>query len=127
MDSYRLPNRRRGLTPTNPTRYTIRRLSSLLVAAGAILAILAIALLEAAGASSPVALASGMVLFIGAAALATSVAANGISAWSSDSTDGARDDRPLDGTGSRLAGWGEASQLGPDPEQVIGRETGARV
>jgi hypothetical protein len=91
-------------------------------------AIAAIALLEGIGASSPLALMLGMVLFIGATALATSVGVNAISASSSDAAGGSREDRSSDLLpGSRLRDWADGSHLGADPEQVISRRAGGRV
>jgi hypothetical protein len=75
MNSYSLPPRRRGRLPADPIGYAIRRLSSLLAVAGAIVGIAVVGLLEGAGVPILVAVAIGLVLFVAAATFATSVAA----------------------------------------------------
>ena len=115
MNSYRLPARRPARAPTDPIGYTTRRLSSLLVVAAAIGSFVVASLLDGAGAPIPFTVAIGLVLFVGAATLATSVAARDTTTASSDVPEG------------WLRGWGQSSQLGPDPEAVIGRKTGARI
>jgi hypothetical protein len=115
MNSYRLPARRPARAPIDPLGYATRRLASLLVVAAAFGGIVVASLLDGAGVPEPFALAIGLVLFVGAATLATSVAARDNTAASSDAPDG------------WLRGWGQSSQLGPDPEAVIGRKTGARI
>lgn len=115
MNSYRLPARRPARTSIDPIGYAIRRLSSLLVVAAAFGGVAVASLLGGAGMPIPFALAIGLVLFVGAAAFATSAAARDISTPSSVSAEG------------WVGGWGRSSQLGPDPEAVIGRATGARV
>lgn len=115
MNSYRLPARRPARAAIDPIGYTTRRLSSLLVVAAAIGGSVVASLLAGAGVPIPFALAIGLALFVGAAMFATSVAARDTTSASSDVPEG------------WLRGWGQSSQLGPDPEQVIGRKTGARI
>lgn len=120
MNSFRLPARRPARGPIDPIGYVTRRLASLLVVVGAIGGIFVASLLDGAGLPIPFALAIGLVLFVGAATLASSVAARDtttVSPVEAASVEAARWPR----------GWGESSQLGPDPEQVVGRRTGARI
>jgi hypothetical protein len=127
MNSYRPILRPRGLHPHSPIRYTTKRLSSLLVAIGAIVAIVMVSRLEAAGASSPLVLAVGLVLFIVAAAVAASAIANGVATMWTYPARRTQDDRSSGLPGSSLRDWARGSQLGPDPEQVVSRHTGARA
>ena len=99
----------------NPSGYVARRLSSLLLVPAAVVGGLAANVLDGAGVPVAFSLAIGLVLFVAVATLLTSVAARDTSVPSSE-TDG-----------DWLRVWSQKSQLGPDPEQVIGRHTGARV
>ena len=120
MNSYRLPARRPAPGPVDPSGYVTRRLASLLVVVGAIGGVVVASLLDGAWLPIPFALAIGLVLFVGAAALASSVAARDTitaSLVKAASVKAAR----------WPSGGGESSQLGPDQEQVLGRKTGARI
>lgn len=99
--------------------YVTRRVSSLLAVAGAILGIAVVSLLDGVGMPILATVAIGLVLFLAAAAWATSLPGDVrlASAPTRDNTN----------TGHSLREWGQASQLGPDPEQGIGRKTGARI
>ena len=124
MNSYRLPAARRWRPPANPVSYGARRLTSLVVVAGAIVGMAAVSLLEDAGVPILVALAVGLVLFVAVATVGTS-AAGGTEARSRRAAADIAV-RPS-GVAGRLDEWAQASQLGPDAEQVIGRKTGARI
>lgn len=115
MSSYRLPGRRPARAPIDPVGYTTRRLSSWLIVAAAIGGLVVASLLDGAAVRTPFAIAIGLVLFVAAASLATRVAARDTGAASSAAAE------------NWLGGWGHSSQLGPDPELVVGRKTGARV
>ena len=115
MNSYRLPARRPTRAPLDPIGYTTRRLSSLWVVAAAIGGFVVASLLDGARLPIPFTFAIGLVLFVGVATFATSVAARDATTASSDAPAG------------WFRGWGQSSQLGPDPEQVISRHTGART
>jgi hypothetical protein len=85
--------------------YTIRRLSSILVVAGAIVGTVTVFVFKRFGMPVPVALAMGFLLFAEAATLATtSVVARGT-----------RAKRTSRLPGGWLRGWGEASQMGLRP------------
>ncbi|HET7718136.1 MAG TPA: hypothetical protein VFK86_21120 [Bauldia sp.] len=117
MNSLGLPARRPIpiRAPADPSGYVARRLSSLLLVPAAVVGGVAATVLDGAGVPVPFSLAIGLVLFVAVATLLTSVAARGTSVPSSE-TDG-----------DWLRVWSQKSQLGPDPEQVIGRHTGARI
>jgi hypothetical protein len=97
--------------------YAGRRLSSLLVLAGASTGIIGAVLAEAAGASPEVSLGLGSVLFLTGTAVGHTL--------------GSQIRRHTASTGESevpdARGWGSSMQLGPDPEQVVGRMTGART
>jgi len=115
MNSYRLPARRPARTRIDPIGYATKRLASLTVAAAAVGGVVVVSLLAGAGVPEPFALAIGFVLFVVAAAVGTSVAVRDTTRTSSGVREG------------WLRGWGRSSQLGPDPEAVIGRKTGVRI
>jgi hypothetical protein len=114
------PSTRVRLRVVDPTEYLIQRMV-VLAAVGALLALVAVSTLEGTGAQVEATwiglLIFGMVAVIASASRRrTQAAAVGIE----------QADRPSTETGS-FVGWALASQLGPDPEQVIGRHTGART
>lgn len=92
--------------------------------AGAIVGMAAVSLLETAGLPILVALAIGLVLFVAVATVGTSAPGGTEVRSRRAAADTAV--RPS-GVAGRLDKWAQASQLGPDAEQVIGRKTGARI
>ena len=98
-----------------PSGYVTRRFSSLLLVPAAVVGGVAANVLDGAGAPVPFSLAIGLVLFVAVATLLTSVAARDTSVPSPESD------------GDWLRVWSQKSQLGADPEQVVGRHTGARI
>lgn len=126
MTEQRLSSRRRRPS-ADPSSYAIRRLSSILVVGSAIVAAVSAGLLQSAGAPIPIAIAVGTGLFVAAATFATSVAAGGSKVWSDDARRASKARGASDLVGAWLRDLGQGSQLGPDPEQVVGRHTGART
>jgi O-antigen ligase len=84
----------------------------------------AVSLLEGAGLPILVALAIGLGLFVAVATVGTSAA--GDAEVQSRRAAADTEVRPS-GLAGRLDEWAQASQLGRDAEQVIGRKTGARI
>ncbi len=125
MNSYPPPPRRWSSPPTDPMSYVTRRLSSLLAVAGAIIGVAVVSLLDGVGLPILVPVAIGLVLFLAAAAWATSLPGDirlaAVAAGENSKVDSSY------AAGHSLREWGQASQLGPDAEQVIGRQTGARI
>lgn len=99
----------------DPRSYVAMRLSSLLLVPAAIVGGVTATVLDGAEAPVAVSLVIGLALFVAVATLLTSVAARDTTVRSPESD------------GDWLSVWSSKSQLGPDPEQVIGRHTGARV
>jgi len=124
MYSYRLPAAQRWRPQANPVGYGARRLTSLVFAGGAILGMAAVSLLEGAGVPILFALAIGLVLFVAVATVGTSAAGAAEVRSRRAAADTAV--RPS-GLAGRLHEWAQAFQLGRDTEQVIGRNTGARI
>ena len=111
MNTYRSPVRRGVRLPADPTHYTRRRISSLLVLAGAVFGAVMATLLEASGAPATTAILVGVAVLLTATVVATNIPAR----------------RQGRGLIERLRDEAAASQLGPPPEMVIGRHTGARI
>jgi hypothetical protein len=115
----------------DPMAYATRRLSSLLVVAAATLGIVSAVLAEAAGASDEVALGVGLVMFLTGAAVGDTLASRvrrpsaSISEPNGDSNRRIKTHEPS--SPRRPRDWASSMHLGPDPEQVIGRKTGART
>ena len=115
MNADHLEMRSNRLRRVGPMAYAGRRLSSLLVVAGASMGIIGAVLAEAAGASAEVGLGLGVVLFLIGTAVGDTLGSR-IRRHKASSGEDVRHARD----------WGSSMQLGPDPEQVVGRWTGAR-
>jgi hypothetical protein len=100
----------------DPMDYVARRITAAVAVGGALLGLLAASALENSGASSELTIGIGLLVF-GIVAIVASATLSRNRAYA---TAIARNDRALEG-------WAASSQLGPDPEQVIGRRTGART
>jgi hypothetical protein len=100
----------------DPMDYVARRITAAAAVGGALLGLIAASALENSGASSDLTIGIGLLVFGVVAILASAT----LSRTRAVATAIARNDRALEG-------WAAASQLGPDPEQVIGRRTGART
>jgi hypothetical protein len=124
MNSYRFPpypsTRLRG----NPFGHVATRLTSFVVAAVAVAGLIVASILDGAGLPSGIAVGVAAALFVATAAFATAaVHDSGVAR-----ADGNANERPAaDVSADHDEPWGTASQLGPDPEQVVSRATGARA
>jgi hypothetical protein len=111
-----------------PMAYAARRLSSLLVVAGASLGIVGAVLAEAAGAPGEVALGVGLMVFLAGTAVGDTLAWRfrraSISEPNAEASRGIKAHAPVS---PHVRDWEWSMQLGPDHEQVIGRKTGART
>ena len=111
--------------------YAARRLSSLLVVAGASLGVGSAVLAEAAGAPGEVALGVGLVAFLAGTTIGDTLAWRFRRPSASISEPNAETSRRIKthepSSPRRVRDWASSTQLGPDPEQVIGRKTGART
>jgi len=122
MNTHAFTARRAGRSPADPTRYARRRLSSLVIVVGAAAGAVVVGLLADHGAPVPLALIVGIGLFLAVVAFATNAAWRVRFDTRESPTRRARDHRS-----SSLRDLAAAYQLGPDPEQVIGRQTGTRA
>jgi hypothetical protein len=100
----------------DPMDHVARRVIAAVAVGGALLGLLAASALENSGASSGLAIGIGLLVF----GIVAFFASTTLSRTRAVATAMARNDRALEG-------WAASSQLGPDPEQVIGRRTGART
>lgn len=100
----------------DPIDYVARRITAAVAVGGALLGLLVASALENSEASSELTIGIGLLVF-GIVAIVASATLSRNRAYA---TAIARNDRALEG-------WAASSQLGPDPEQVIGRRTGART
>lgn len=91
------------------------RLSPLLLVPAGVAGAVAASVLDGAGLPASFSFAIGLVLFVAVTTLLARVAARR-----------ARTPSP-EHRGDWVSVWNQKSQLGPDPEQVIGRHTGARI
>jgi hypothetical protein len=96
--------------------YVARRITAAAAVGGALLGLLAASALESSGAPSGLTIGIGLLIFGIVAILASTT----LSRTRAVATVIARND-------GALGGWVASSHLGPDPEQVIGRHTGART
>jgi hypothetical protein len=126
MNSYRLPSHQFNSLPSSPLVYAGRRLASTLAAVSAIGGIVAVSLLDGAGVPTAIAVALGAALFVAAAMLGTNLVRDA-SVRAAEARRDATNHRVADVDWESLDAWGSRSQLGPDPELVIARETGARA
>jgi hypothetical protein len=94
-----------------PVAYARRRLSSIGIVIAALAGILSAAAAESAGLEHGWAVAIGVAVFV-----ALSIAMNDRDAWKARRLRGGRDVRP----------W-TSMELSADPEQAVGRATGARI
>jgi hypothetical protein len=86
-------------------------------------AVVVASLLESAGLPAGDALVAGAALCLISVGVATSLEVRDVPSQSVDLPDVS----PSRGPRERVRDWAVVSQLGPDPEQVIGRHTGART
>ncbi len=126
MNSYRLPSHQFNSLPSSPLVYAGRRLASTLAAVSAIGGIVAVSLLDGAGVPTAIAVALGAALFLAAAMLGTNLVRDA-SVRAAEARRDVTNHRVADVDSEALVAWGSRSQLGPDPELVIARETGARA
>ena len=131
MNANNLRAGRRERRLADPIEGAAQPRSSLLVIAGVSVAIVGAVLAVAAGLDHEVAMIFGLGLFIAGTVIGLTFAGPVPSRLTPYR---GPDDRLSDGTGSRRAsgpgGFHDSRpsmQLGPDPEQVIGRYTGART
>jgi hypothetical protein len=108
MNRYRLSPQRHHRW-NDPVGYTRRRIASIPVVAGVLFGLATAGLIEAAGVDIMLAFVVGIGGALGVAAVASLVAASPSRKRSS------------------LPRWARPIQLGPDPDQVLGRHTGART
>jgi len=99
MNTHAITRHRFNVLPRDPARYAMVRLWSMVVVGAAILGMVGASLLDGVGTPFPLAVGAGLVPLVTAMAIAT---------WAALSL-------------------GDHAQLGPDPEQVTGRATGART
>ena len=101
----------RPVSRPHPVAYVQRRISTMIVSAAALAGIVSAAAVEAAGLAPEWSLAVGSAAFVGLSVILTSL-----------------DNRRSFAAGETLVPAVVAStQLGRDPERVIGRATGARI
>ena len=125
MNSYGIPPHPASRVPGNPFRRVATRLTSVVVAAAAVGGVIVASLLDSAGVPTGIAVAVAGTLFVAAAVFATNLVAGTGVGRADDHATGAR--RGADRGADALEAWGSGSQLGPEPEQVTSRATGARA
>jgi hypothetical protein len=122
MNTYRIPTQPSGYG-ANPQRYARRRLASIFILSGTVAAAIVASLLESAGLPAGDAVVAGAALFLISVGVATSLEVRDESSKSDEAEDVSQGRSPR----GRFRDWTVMAELGHDPEQVIGRHTGARV
>lgn len=113
--------------PSDPIEVAARPLS-LLALAGISIAIVGAVLAVAAGLDNEIAMIFGLGLFIAGTTTGLTFAGPFSSRFARYGRPDRLSDRIASRRASGLGGFrGSSMQLGPDPEQVIGRHTGARI
>lgn len=125
MNTYRPSTHERNHAPSPARLYVVRRLASAALAVAAIGGIAVASLLDGAGVPAAIALAIGTALFVTLAVVTTRIVVD--AKVGSDVEDRGTADRQVAAASEARVGWGASSQLGRDPEVVIGRQTGVRA